>query len=108
MHADGGFAGVELAESAHPMWLGADLDDAVGYLEDHPIARVMSEGKPPQQVGKALTALRAAVAPHVTPDGLSLPGRASIVTARAAWRSVLSRLLTWASRRSWTPGPRRR
>jgi SAM-dependent methyltransferase len=81
---DGGFADVELAEEAHPMWLGTDLDDAAGYLEGHPIARVMSEGKPPELVGKALSALRAAVAPHVTPDGLSLPSRAWIVTARAA------------------------
>jgi SAM-dependent methyltransferase len=82
--ADGGFAGIELAEEAHPMWLGTDLDDAVGYMEGQPIARIMSEGKPPELVAKALASLRAAVAPHVTPDGLALPGKAWIVTARAA------------------------
>jgi SAM-dependent methyltransferase len=79
-----GFAGVELAEEAHPMWLGTDLDDAVGYMEGHPIAQVMSEGKPPELVRKAMTALRPAIAPHVTPGGVFLPSKAWIVTARAA------------------------
>jgi SAM-dependent methyltransferase len=82
--ADGGFADIELTEEAHPMWLGTNLDDAVGYMEGQPIARIMSEGKPPELVAKALASLRAAVAPHVTPAGLSLPGKAWIVTARAA------------------------
>jgi SAM-dependent methyltransferase len=82
--ADGGFAGIELAEEAHPMWLGTDLDDAVGYMEGQPIARIMSDGKPPELVAKALSSLRTAIAPHVTADGLSLPGKAWIVTARAA------------------------
>ncbi len=83
---DGGFADVELAEVAHPMWLGRDLDDAVGYMEGQPMARIMSEGKPPEVVAAALASMRAAVvAPHVTADGLSLPGRRpGIVTARAA------------------------
>jgi SAM-dependent methyltransferase len=79
-----GFTGVELAEEAHPMWLGTDLDDAVGYLEGHPIAQVMSEGKPPDLVRKAVTALRPAIAPHVTPGGVFLPSKAWIVAARAA------------------------
>jgi SAM-dependent methyltransferase len=82
--ADGAFARIELAEEAHPMWLGADLDDAVGYLEGHPIVRLMSEGRPPELVAEAMASLRAAVAPHLAPDGLSLPSRAWIVTARAA------------------------
>jgi hypothetical protein len=66
------------------MWLGTDLDDAVGYMEGHPIARVMSEGKPPELVAKALVSLRAALEPHVGADGVSLGGKAWIVTARAA------------------------
>jgi SAM-dependent methyltransferase len=82
--ADGAFGGIELAEEAHPMWLGTDLDDAVGYMEGHPIARVMSEGKPPELVAKALVSLRAALEPHVGADGVSLGGKAWIVTARAA------------------------
>ena len=80
---DGGFADVELADVSHPMWLGRDLDDAVGYMEGQPMARIMSEGKPPEVVAAALASMRAAVAPHVTADGLSLPGKAWLVTARA-------------------------
>ena len=80
----GGFADVELAEVSHPMWLGRDLDDAVGYMEGQPMALIMAEGKPPEVVAAALASMRAAVAPHVTDDGLSLPGKAWLVTARAA------------------------
>ena len=102
----GGFAGIELAEEADPMWLGTDLDDAVGYLEGHPITRVMSEGKPPDLVAKALASLRAAVALHVTADGLSLPAQG---VDRHRPRRVTPRTgPTTASRRSGRPGPRRR
>ena len=66
------------------MWLGHDLDDAVAFMEGQPLARMMSDGKPPEAVAAALASMRAAVAPHVTADGLSLPGAAWLVTARAA------------------------
>jgi SAM-dependent methyltransferase len=82
--ATAGFADVALAGEAHPMWLGTDLDDAVAYMRGQPMARLMFEDKDPALVETAVASLRAALAPHVTSDGLSLPGRAWLVTARAA------------------------
>ena len=82
--ADAGFADIELADEAHPMWVGSDLEDAVGYMKGQPMARIMSEGKPPEVVAAAQASMRAAVAPYVTPEGLSLAGRAWLVTARAS------------------------
>lgn len=81
--AASGFAAVELAEVSHPMWLGSDLDDVVGYMEGQAMTRAMAEGKPPELLAAALADLRAALAPHVTADGLSLPASAWLVTARA-------------------------
>jgi hypothetical protein len=80
----GGFTAVELAEVSHPMWLGHDVDDAVGYMSNQSIARAMFEGKPAEQVERAIAALRHTLEGIVGPDGIELPGRAWLVTAQAA------------------------
>lgn len=80
----GGFDAVTLDEVAHPMWLGTDVDDAVGYMRNQTIARTMFEGKTAEQVDRAIDALRAALEGVAGPDGVVLPGRAWLVTARAA------------------------
>lgn len=82
--ADGGFVDVDIDEVAHPMWLGSDVDDAVGYMRNQSIARAMFEDKPPELVERAIEALRRSLEQAVGPDGLELPGRAWLVTARAA------------------------
>ncbi len=79
-----GFADVTLTEEAHPMWLGTDADDAFGYMRNQSIARAMMDGKPPELVERALAALRATLEDIAGPDGIQLPGRAWLVTARAA------------------------
>ena len=54
-------------------------------MEGQPIARIMSEGKPPELVARALASMRAAVAPaRHRPTAWRSPGKAWIVTARAA------------------------
>ncbi len=83
--ADGGFTDVELAEVSHPMWLGHDLDDAVGYMEGQPIARIMSDGKPPEAVaGRAGRRCGPPSHPTSPPTACPCPGTAWLVTARAA------------------------
>ena len=79
-----GFVSVHLAEEAHPMWVGTDVDDAVTYMRGQSLARTLLEGKDPEQVDAALSALRAALAPHTGDDGVALSSRAWIVTATAA------------------------
>lgn len=82
--AAGGFADVAIDEVAHSMWLGADVDDAVGYMRNQSIARAMFEGKPPELVDRAIAALRTTLEGIVGPEGIELPGRAWLVTASAA------------------------
>jgi SAM-dependent methyltransferase len=79
-----GFAHVGFDEVAHPLWLGTDVDDAVGYLRGQSLARSLFEGRTPDVIDRALGALRRALEPHRGPDGVSLSGRAWVVTARAA------------------------
>jgi SAM-dependent methyltransferase len=79
----GGFTDVALDEVDQPMWLGTDLDDAVGYMRNQSLARAMFADQPSALVERAIASLRTALAPHTGPDGLSLPGRAWLVTARA-------------------------
>lgn len=80
----GGFADVELTEVAYPMWLGSDVDDAVGYMRNQTIARAMFDGKPAEQVERAVAALRHTLEGIVGPEGIELAGRAWLVTAQAA------------------------
>ena len=79
-----GFAGVELDEFSHPMWLGRDVDDTANYMRGQSMARRMFENRPADVVDAAMASLRAAVEPHVSADGVALGASAWIVTARAA------------------------
>ena len=80
----GGFGTVTIDEVAHPMWLGTDVDDAVGYMRNQSIARAMFQDKPADLVDRAVDALRTTLEGIAGPDGITLPGRAWLVTARAA------------------------
>jgi SAM-dependent methyltransferase len=80
----GGFSSVTVDEVAHPMWLGSDVDDAVGYMRNQSVARTLLADKPPELVDRALADLRATLTDVVGPDGIELAGRAWLVTARAA------------------------
>lgn len=78
-----GFKDIGLNTIEAGMFLGADLDEVMSYQRFvGPVARVVKElqGTAQQQ---ALAAARAVFEPHITESGLSLPGRAWLVTARA-------------------------
>ena len=78
-----GFADVTLDGADGLMWLGHDADDAYRYLKDQPMARALLVDKPPAAVERALAALRATMEQVARPEGVVLPCRAWIVTARA-------------------------
>lgn len=82
--AAGGFTSVIVDEVVHPMWLGSDADEAVGYVTTQSFARTLFEGKPPELIDRAVAALRTTLAGvPAGPGGLELPGAAWLVTARA-------------------------
>ncbi|HET8617780.1 MAG TPA: class I SAM-dependent methyltransferase [Acidimicrobiales bacterium] len=79
-----GFAGVAVADAPAPMWLGADAAEAYERVATSGMTRTALEGKDPAAVSAALDALRAAIAGLVRGEGVSVPARAWLVTARRA------------------------
>lgn len=78
-----GFHSIEHQIIEAGMYLGADLDEVMNYQRFvGPVARVVKELQGEQQEA-AIAAARAAFEAHMTESGLSLPGRAWLVTARA-------------------------
>lgn len=77
-----GLVGVETTPVNAPMRIGDDADDAVGFLSGTAIARTLLEPVDPATAAAALAAVREALRPHESPDGLFLNGAAWLVTAR--------------------------
>ena len=76
-----GFDAVETTPVAERMWLGADVEDAVAYQLTTPSNRAaFAESDAPVR-GLAMDALRAALRPHATVDGVELDARAWLVAA---------------------------
>jgi SAM-dependent methyltransferase len=59
------------------------LDDSVAFLRNTGIARAILDEAPPDVEARALDAVRAVLAPHMTDEGLRLTGSAWLVSARA-------------------------
>lgn len=74
-----GWSDVQFEDVAAPLRWGSDLDDAMTFLASR--ARGMIEDLDPSQQAAALDALRAALEPHVGPDGVVLGSRAWVITA---------------------------
>src|SRR5262245_25171168 len=80
----GGFDRVAIDGLEADMWLGSDPDDAYRFTSERPTVRAVLEGKDPGAVGRALDALRAALETSAGPDGVVMPARTWVVTARRA------------------------
>jgi SAM-dependent methyltransferase len=65
------------------MWVGVDAEDAYAYMQNQPTAQAMFEDRDPALVERALAALRATLHDVAGPDGVELPAKAWLVTARA-------------------------
>jgi SAM-dependent methyltransferase len=64
-----------------PLWLGSDVTDAVAFLKSTGIWNSLLTGADPAMVARVSEAVRAALEPYLTPDGVLLGSQAWLVTA---------------------------
>ena len=81
-----GWTGVTVAEHARPMLIGGggSLDDTMDYLEHSGPGRALLEGVEPERGARAMAAVREAIEPHLTPEGVVLEGVGLVTTALAS------------------------
>lgn len=78
-----GFVDVDISAITEPMRTADDVEDAIDFICEGSMATTLTEAGP-EIKARALDAVRTALAPHDTEDGLVLPGYAWLVTARRA------------------------
>jgi SAM-dependent methyltransferase len=76
-----GLSDVTLEAITRPMRIGEDIEDAVAYITALPPPNPLV-GKPADKVAAAVDALREALAPYSTPEGVMMNGTAWLLTAR--------------------------
>lgn len=77
-----GWADVELEDTRAPMNFGATVDDAVGFLRGTDMAQNLMNDVDEETIARAWAAIREALAPYETPEGVLLEGVTWLVTAR--------------------------
>lgn len=65
-----GFTGITLEPLTRPMRIGADVDDALGFLRSLPRVAELFAAAPPDARDAAIDAAREALAPYAGPDGV--------------------------------------
>jgi SAM-dependent methyltransferase len=81
---EAGFCDVEIQAVTEPVRMGADAEDAIQFLQATPAARAMLGQADEETSAKARAALRDALTPYETSDGLFLGSAAWLVTAHRA------------------------
>jgi len=79
-----GFGGIELAEADEPMLIGRAVDDVLEYERASPTATEILTGLSPEQAAELTRQVRDRLAAYASPDGVTIPGAAWLVTAQAA------------------------
>ena len=79
-----GFGGIEFATADEPMLVGRDLDDVVEYERASPAAAEILAGLSLEQAAEVTRQVRDRLAVYATPQGVTMPGAAWLVTAQAA------------------------
>ena len=79
-----GFGGIELAAVEEPMLIGRDVDDVLGYERASPAAAGVLAGLSPAQAAELARLVRDRLVAYASPGGVTMPGAAWLVTARAA------------------------
>lgn len=82
--AAAGFDAIDVTAVTEPMWLGADLEDAVAHHLDTPVNRAAFAEVEQETRDLAAVSLRNALHAYVTPRGVELDGSAWLVTARSS------------------------
>jgi len=78
-----GFGGIEFVTADEPMLVGRDVDDALEYERSSPTASEVLTGLSPAQVGELTRLVRDRLMTYASPDGVTMPGAAWLVTAQA-------------------------
>jgi SAM-dependent methyltransferase len=78
-----GFGGIEFVEADEPMLIGRDVDDALEYERTSPYATEILPGLSPAQAGELTRVVRNRLMAYASPDGVTMPGAAWLVTAQA-------------------------
>jgi hypothetical protein len=78
-----GFGGIEFAKVDEPMLIGRDIDDVLEYERASPTATEILAGLSPAQGAGLARQVRDRLAVYASPDGVTMPGAAWLVTARA-------------------------
>jgi hypothetical protein len=78
-----GFGGIEFAKADEPMLIGRDVDDVLEYERTFPSASEVLTGLSPAQAAELTRQVRDRLAAYASPGGVTMPGAAWLVTARA-------------------------
>jgi len=78
-----GFGGTEFAKADEPMLIGRDVDDVLGYERSSPAATEILAGISPEQAAELTRQVRDRLMAYASPDGVTMPGAAWLVTAQA-------------------------
>ena len=78
-----GFGGIEFAKADEPMLIGRDIDDVLEYEHTFPSAREVLAGLSPAQAAELTRQVRDRLVAYASPSGVTMPGAAWLVTARA-------------------------
>ena len=79
-----GFGGIEFAKADEPMLIGRDVDDVLEYERASSAATEILTGLSPAQAAELTRRVRGRLLAYASPDGVSMPGAAWLVTAEAA------------------------
>ncbi len=78
-----GFTGIDLTDVEREVHLGDSADDAMAFVRQMDHAKVVLDPAPPALADEAVGRAREALSAHSSVDGISLPGQAWLVRARA-------------------------
>jgi SAM-dependent methyltransferase len=78
-----GFGGIEFAKADEPMPMGRDVDDVLEYERTSPTATEILTGLSAAQAGELTRQVRDRLAAYASPDGVTMPSAAWLVTAQA-------------------------
>ena len=65
------------------MLIGRDVDDVLGYERASPTATEILTGLSPAQAAELIRQVRYSLVAYASPDGVTMPGAAWLVTAQA-------------------------
>jgi SAM-dependent methyltransferase len=81
--AGAGFGGIEFAKADEPMLIGRGVDDVLDYERSSPTAAEVLTGLSPAQAAELTRQVRDRLVAYASPDGVTMPGAAWLVTAQA-------------------------